>query len=280
MEDISLSRLTWSVGRSEQYLTDLCGNIDRHYQRTTREKKGGGQRIIHEPSDRLSASQEEIHEAFLERSEWPDWLFGAGDGKGQRKNAETHLGLNHHFVTDILDFYPSVSNQEVYEVFDKDLGLTPDAARIATRLTTYRGGLPQGTTTSPRLADLAFLDIDRSLVSFCEPRGIEYTRYADDLTFSAGHSFKSEIPEIKSIVGKGDFRLHEGEKTGYKKGLIEVTGVVVTNNRLFAPPRLKNRLDEIDPESNEWEGTFGYVQYIEPDFEVTEIEEAEPIGPR
>jgi len=117
------------------------------------------------------------------------------------------------------------------------------------------------------------------LVSFCEPRGIEYTRYADDLTFSAGQSFKSEIPEIKSIVGEGEFRLHEGEKTGYKKGPIEVTGVVVTNNRLFASPRLKDRLDGIDPESNEWEGTFGYVQYIEPDFEVTDIEGADSIGP-
>jgi len=167
MEAISLTGLTLQVGRSERYLKRLCANIDQHYNGSTREKEGGGERIIHEPSDQLSSVQGAIHESFLQRPRWPDWLFGAGDGKAQRENAEAHLGLNHHFVTDILDFYPSVSNQEVYDIFDTGLGFTPDSARIATRLTTYQGSLPQGTKTSPRLADLAFLDVDQSMASFC-----------------------------------------------------------------------------------------------------------------
>ena len=282
MEDIGIGGLTWDgTGRSEGYLRDLCANIDQHYEDVTQEKKGGGTRLIQKPSSKLSAVQEGIHNTYLRRLEWPGWLFGAGDGRAQRENAESHLGLNHHLLTDILNFYPSVDHNQVYEVFDSKLGFTPDAASLATRLTTYQGHLPQGTTTSPRLADLAFLDVDRRLSSFCKSRGITYTRYADDLTFSASHSFESEISKIKEIVSGGDFRLHEGKKTGYKVGPVEVTGIVVTNNNLFAPPRLKERLRETDPDSPEWQGTVGYVQYVEPEFEVegVGVESVTPIGP-
>lgn len=280
MEEIGVTGLAWNgVERSEEYLDNLCANVNQHYRRTVLEKEGGGQRVIDEPSRQLSSVQEGIQDTYLQGSEWPSWLFGAGDGRAQRENAKAHLGLNHHFVTDILEFYPSVSHREVHDVFVSKLDFTPDAARLATRLTTYRGSLPQGTKTSPRLADLAFLEVDRELVSFCESRDIVYTRYADDLTFSAGHCFKSEIPKIKEIVSAGDFWLHEGKKTGYKVGPIEVTGIVLTNNNLYAPPRLKHRLGQIDPDSSEWQGTYGYVKYVEPDFQGAEIDRAVPVGP-
>lgn len=280
MEKIGPKGFRWGIGRSERYLKELCSDIGSHYEKKVEEKEDGGKRIIQKPSDKLSAVQEKIQKTFLQKQEWPKWLFGAGDGRAQRENAGAHVGLNHHFVTDILKFYPSVNHRKVYDVFVSRLNFEPDTARIATRLTTYEGSLPQGTKTSPRLADLAFLSVDDSLVSFCEARGIVYTRYADDLTFSAGHSFKSEIPRIKSIVSDAKFRLHEGRKTSYKKGPIEVTGVIVTNNRLFAPPRLKDRLDQIDPGSDEWMGTFGYVQYIEPDFRRTDVAGVGPLIPK
>jgi len=282
MEAIGISGLTWNgTGRSEEYLRDLGDNIDQYYEEDPQEKERGGTRLIQKPSCKLSVVQERIHNTYLQGLEWPAWLFGAGDGRAQRENAEAHLGLNHHFVTDIFGFYPSVDNDEVYEVFESKLDFTPDAASLATRLTTYQGNLPQGTTTSPRLADLTFLDVDRRLSSFCKSRGITYTRYADDLTFSASHSFESEISRIKEIVSGGNFRLHDGEKTGYKVGPIEVTGIVVTNNKLFAPPRLKERLRETDPGSPEWQGTVGYIQYVEPGFEVeaTRVDSVTTIGP-
>ena len=283
MDEIGVSGLTWNgVGRSEEDLQDLCRNVEQHYEEVVLEKKEGGERVIHKPSDELASVQEGIHKTYLQKAEWPKWLFGAGDGRAQRQNAKAHLGLNHHFVTDILSFYPSVSHRDVYDVFDSKINFTTEAARLATRLTTYQGELPQGTITSPRLADLAFLDIDRKLNSFCESRGIVYTRYADDLTFSSGSSFKQDIPEIKKIVSRSDFRLHEGKKTSYKIGPIEVTGVIVTNNGLFAPPRLKKRLEELDPkseeESDKWIGTLGYVRYIEPTFERWNIDAVDTIS--
>jgi RNA-directed DNA polymerase len=49
----------------------------------------------------------------------------------------------------------------------------------------YVGVLPQGAPSSPMLANLAALELDKKLHKFCIENGFVYTRYADDLTISA-----------------------------------------------------------------------------------------------
>lgn len=49
------------------------------------------------------------------------------------------------------------------------------------------GALPQGAPTSPMLSNLASLELDRKLQDYAQNNQLTYTRYADDITFSAGH---------------------------------------------------------------------------------------------
>jgi RNA-directed DNA polymerase len=49
------------------------------------------------------------------------------------------------------------------------------------------GVLPQGAPTSPMLSNLAARKLDRSLHLFALEQGLVYTRYADDITVSAGN---------------------------------------------------------------------------------------------
>ena len=135
-------------------------------------------------------------------------------------------------------------------------------ARYARRLTTRHGGLPQGAYTSSRIADLVLYKMDRRLSQLCHEHDITYTRYADDLSFSSQKNFKSLVPEIKQVIQDSDFKPHR-EKTAYKVGPVEVTGVIVENNRLRAPKRIYERLDEFSPGSEPYLGVLSYIARIE-----------------
>ena len=71
------------------------------------------------------------------------------------------------------------------------------------------GALPQGAATSPMLANLASSHLDETLAEYALRNGLVYTRYADDLTFSAREFAKSRgriRSNIISLIRKSGFR--------------------------------------------------------------------------
>jgi len=95
----------------------------------------------------------------------------------------------------------------------------------------YKGGLPQGAPTSPKLANLVTLRLDSRILGFVGKRGIIYTRYADDLTFSAFSSEKltASLPFIRFIVASEGFTVNENKTRLAGPGRQHrVTGLVVT----------------------------------------------------
>lgn len=221
-----------------------------------------GSRTITESREPLKTIQARIRGNLLDALSWPEYVQGGIKNRSNVTNARRHMGKKHHFLTDIKDFFPSVSHKMVYRVFSRELGLMSDAARLATRLTTYDYGLPQGTTTSPFLANLAFLPVDERLATACSRHGITYTRFVDDLTFSAPHDFIDRTEELCRIIIEADFRIKD-TKTHYRSRPVEITGVVVENDELLAPDRLKEKLSLLDPDSSKHEGLASYIEYVE-----------------
>ena len=149
---------------------------------------------------------------------------------------------------DIKDFFPSISYRRVRGLF-KSFGYSESASTVFGLLCTVtfvnqRSYLPQGAPTSPMITNLICRNLDQRLTEMAESFGFRYTRYADDLTFSASGESLSNIPNIirqtKSIVRREGFKINKDKtKILRKSNRQEVTGIVVNSKPNISRQTLK-----------------------------------------
>src|SRR5207344_1768735 len=108
---------------------------------------------------------------------------------------------------DLKDFFPNISHHQVFRMFRRNK-FSPTASRIFTKLTTYRGGLPQGAPTSPILSNLVFVETGEKLMSAIKDNQITFTSFLDDLNFSSKKDFKSLTQKLLEILKNDNFYIH------------------------------------------------------------------------
>jgi RNA-directed DNA polymerase len=92
--------------------------------------------------------------------------------------------------------------------------------------------VPQGAPTSPVFSNIVCQKLDRRLSGVAKRFHLNYTRYADDITFSSMHNVYQEngdfLTELKRIIKDQNFDIKESktrlQKTGFRQ---EVTGLIV-----------------------------------------------------
>ncbi len=197
-----------------------------NYRMFAVKKRSGGRRHIHAVTGDLFKVQQFINLELLQKLKPHPASYAFHAEGGIRKCASVHCGARWIFQYDLENFFHTLSESDAYQVF-MNAGYRPllafELARLCTttrlpghlkhhlwpkriRAThkTYQfylersgatGVLPQGAPTSPMLSNLAAFSLDEKLTTFADQHGFVYTRYADDLTFSAG----GELPERMSI---------------------------------------------------------------------------------
>ncbi|OKH60702.1 RNA-directed DNA polymerase [Scytonema sp. HK-05] len=163
-------------------------------------------------------------------------------------NAEPHVGADVLINIDIKDFFPSISYRRVKGLF-KSFGYSESASTIFGLLCTvtfvnHRSYLPQGAPTSPMITNLICRRLDRRLTQMGERFGFRYTRYADDLTFSASNESLCNICNIlrqtESIVRHEGFEINKDKTRILRKcNRLEVTGIVVNSKLSISRQKLK-----------------------------------------
>ena len=161
--------------------------------------------------------------------------------------AEKHVGQHYVFNTDLRDFFPSVRRARVKaRLLLPPFGFTEEVAIAVAGLCTVRVDapgddgqparpiyvLPQGAPTSPLLTNAVCDRLDRRLSGLARRCGANYTRYADDITFSSPHNlyaegstFRTELARILAVEG---FEMNEAKTRVQRSGQRqEVTGLVV-----------------------------------------------------
>lgn len=181
-------------------LVSRCLNFhEEHYRTYKIGKKSGRSREIAQPSSELKTIQRWIQRNILDDLVLSPACKGFAKGTSTRENAATHVGAMVVMCMDIEDFFPSIDRSRVRRIF-RLLGYGDSGADVLASLCCFRGRLPQGAPTSPMLSNLACYRLDSRVMAFAGKRGVAYSRYADDLSFSS-RSYRA-IHRCKGIVRK------------------------------------------------------------------------------
>lgn len=222
------------VGYEECYVYSVSNSPKLFYHNYKIPKKSGGYRQISEPYPSLKEIQRWILDNILSKVEVSVYAKAYVSGKSIRDNVRFHRKQDVLLSLDVKDFFESISPSLVYKVFE-NMGYASDVTTMLTKLCCFNGGLPQGSPTSPAISNIIMKDFDVWIGSFVTKKGIRYTRYADDLTFSGRFKPKEVISRVKKGLYQLGFKLNK-EKTRIRRSHQRqmVTGVVV-NEKLQLP---------------------------------------------
>lgn len=215
---------------------------DREYSCLTVKKKNGGTRSLYAPTPKLKFYQNIILKNILAKLPISKYATAYAKGSALARNAEPHVGKKYLLKLDITDFFGSIDFEKVYvsvfntRYFPKQIGL------MLTSLCLRRDTLPQGASTSPAVSNLVMRNFDNNIGKWCASRGISYTRYCDDMTFSSDSPLFAVYQKVKSMLDEMGFELNE-KKTEFIKntGRQYVTGLTV-NEKISVSGEYKRKL--------------------------------------
>lgn len=229
MAAYSLNWLAWELRVPLVRLRRLALEADSHYHPFL-QRIGSKRRRIDNPDRELKYLQRRIKEVFLDELPLRDLVHGCVKGRSPLTNARTHVGSRSMTHVDIKEFFPSVTPAMVYAGWIR-LGLGPKPAALLTRLTTYRGGPPQGAPTSSGISNLVLLDLDDELEDLATQFRLKLTRYVDDITLS-GDVTSHVTGHVVGLVRRQGFAVRH-RKTGVvgAQAPHSVTGYTANNAR-------------------------------------------------
>ena len=101
-------------------------------------------------------------------------------------------------------------------------------------LATLDGRLPMGAPTSPVLSNICSLKLDEQLQNYCHPLEITYTRYVDDMSFSAEYPFwEAHEPTIVQFIQDYGIAINPKKRKQYPPLSPKVvTGLEIENHEL------------------------------------------------
>jgi hypothetical protein len=259
------------LGLPPRALRDVVatGSLHPHfrYQRYGKPKKDGGRRDIAEPDRRLKIIQQEVVSRYFATEQPHPAAVAYRKGLSTADHVWAHAGAEVLVTADVRDFFPSTRAGRV-EAWWRER-VDDDTARLLTRLTTSRGGLPQGAPTSPGLSNFVNRELDATLARRAEAAGARYTRYCDDLAFSwpAAPGPPSGFERaVRAALHEVGYALHpeKGWRAHRRRDEPELTGVILTR---WGGARLPDRLRQVmadlgrSPDRHDLHRLEGYRAY-------------------
>ena len=231
----SLAHLGKIIGVDYDFLHKTVNrkNESSNYKLFAIKKRTGGRRFIHAVNGKLYKVQKYLNDEVLQKIQPHPMSFAFHSSGGIKQCAEIHCGCRWLLNFDLKDFFYSISELATYNVF-LNIGFKPllafELARLCTTMRLpneqkhyiklrkidmfsseeqqtfpypiypWLGVLPQGAPTSPMLSNLVAKNLDEDLYEYSQNNNFIYSRYADDLTFSAFMLPSKSIALIKREI--------------------------------------------------------------------------------
>lgn len=218
-------------------------------------KRNGGTRRIAAPQGALKLIQRRLADLLQNAEEEIDSnsasarrnVRSPSHGFRRRRsiitNARVHRNKRFVFNVDIADFFGAINFGRVRGFFinDRNFALDPVVATILAQIVCFENALPQGSPCSPVVSNLIGNILDMHLVRLAANARCNYSRYADDMTFSTNlKDFPKAIAQRRTpsswepgkdlirMIRKSGFSVNSSKtRMQYSDSRQEVTGLVV-----------------------------------------------------
>jgi hypothetical protein len=245
--NIPLATLRWMTFHREV-------DTGTHYHSWKVPKRSGGERTITAPLPQLKELQRWALRNYFEKLPVHAAAHGFLPARSVLTNALVHANADCVVKLDVKDFFPTVTWKRVKGLLRK-AGVAEQVATLLALLCTeaprqlveFRNqtlhvatgprALPQGAPTSPAIINALCLRLDQRLSALASDLGFQYTRYADDLTFSFRKTAERKRPALgilvektKDILKSEGFTLHAKKTQVLRRGAAQrVTGLTVND---------------------------------------------------
>lgn len=173
-------------------------------------KKSGTERRITAPVSPLKILQKKLCFILSSIIDPKHSVHGYVRERSIRTNSKVHAGKQNIFIVDLQDFFPSINFGRVRGLFmAPPFKLNEKVATVLAQICTFENSLPQGAPTSPAVSNLICRKMDQQLSRLARSYRCDYTRYADDITFSTK---KDVFPKAIAISIPNSKEAHCGDE--------------------------------------------------------------------
>jgi hypothetical protein len=223
---ITVSYLAEYLGLPENQLRRLANTSAKFYTYSEVPKTSGGFRTISKPRNPLRSVQKNLHKLLQANSSpLPHSHYGLKQ-KSNLTNARIHKGCMKVYNCDLKDFFPSIRPERVFKSLCEEKNCPHEVAKIITKLVTNMHQLPQGASTSTDIVNIVTLRLQRRLNGLAQQWRLNFSIYADDITFSGEQISDDFVDRVKKIIKDEGFTIHPSKGGVFNKSLPQmVTGV-------------------------------------------------------
>lgn len=222
-------------------------------------KRTHGYRVIAQPTKQLKEYQRKFINIFLPYLPVHEYAMAYQKNKNIQHNAEIHKNNSYLLKMDFENFFNSITpalfwneweniNPYIFDeneknLFSRLLFWNPNRKRTQRENLILSIGAP----SSPSISNFVMYRFDKLITQYCLNKNINYTRYADDLTFSTNtknilYQIPAEVSKNLNLLFGNKLRVNNSKTVFSSKAHNRhVTGITITNNNKLSLGRERKR---------------------------------------